>query len=42
VPVLLKFFLFALMWYAVSDEASSIAQGVDSIRLDYKEFIGET
>jgi hypothetical protein len=30
------------MWYVISDEANSIVQGVDSIRLDYKEFNGET
>ena len=37
-----KFSCFGSLWTAISDEANSGVQGVDSIRLDYKEFNGET
>jgi hypothetical protein len=40
-PVL-KCSFFGSLWTAISDEANSGVQGVDIIRLDYKEFNGET
>jgi hypothetical protein len=42
ITCLLKFSFFDSLWTAISDEANSGVQGVDSIRLDYKEFSGET
>jgi len=41
-PVFESFPFFGSLWTAISDEANSGVQGVDSIRLDYEEFNGET